>query len=101
MIFVPSSQFSCFGAHLSKCLNSVLNVKALVGEVLVGAFSIIVKSSRRFVASSEHKTFTWKRSCGGSLFLGATLALRRRVIALLEDQVAGPDPERDTFVTYS
>ena len=36
-------------AHLAKCLNSVLNVKALVGafnpeKALVGAFSVIVKT---------------------------------------------------------
>ena len=35
-------------AHLAKCLNSVLNVKALVGafnqeKALVGAFSVIVQ----------------------------------------------------------
>ena len=37
-------------ARLAECLNSVLNVKALVGafnqeKALVGAFSVIVKSS--------------------------------------------------------
>ena len=39
---------------LALCLNSVLNVKALVGtfnqeKALVGAFSLIVKSLRTFV----------------------------------------------------
>ena len=39
-----------FGTHLAKCLNSVLNVKALEGafnqeKALVGAFYVIVKSS--------------------------------------------------------
>ena len=41
-------------ARLASCLNSVLNVKALVGafnqeKALVGAFSVIVKSSQSFV----------------------------------------------------
>ena len=40
--------------NLAECLNSVLNVKVLVGafnqeKVLVEAFSMIVKSSRPFV----------------------------------------------------
>ena len=44
-----------FNAHLVYCLNNVLNVKALVGiisyqeKALVGAFSMNVKPSRRFV----------------------------------------------------
>ena len=41
-------------AHLAYCLNSVLNVKAVVGafkpeKALVGAFSMIVKSSLTIV----------------------------------------------------
>ena len=41
-------------AFSAKCLDSVLNVKALVGafnleKALVVAFSVIVKSSRTFV----------------------------------------------------
>ena len=40
-------------AHLAQCLNSVLNVKALVGafnqeKALVGAFSVIVQPINRF-----------------------------------------------------
>ena len=40
-----------FNAHLAYCLNSALNVKALVGafnqeKALVGAFSVIVKTDR-------------------------------------------------------
>ena len=50
MIFVLASQFHVYlpflGTHLAKCLNSVLNVKALEGafnkeKALVGAFSVI------------------------------------------------------------
>ena len=37
-------------ARLAWCLNSFLNVK---GETLVGAFSVIVKSSWTFVSSSN------------------------------------------------
>ena len=40
------ANFEYSGAHLAKWLNIVSNVKALVGE---GAFSMIVKSSQRFV----------------------------------------------------
>ena len=45
-------------ARLALCLNSVLNVKALVDtfnqeKALVGAFSLIVKSLRTFVSSSN------------------------------------------------
>ena len=41
--------------HLAWCLNSVLNVKALVGifiqeKALVGAFSVIVKTNGSFAA---------------------------------------------------
>ena len=55
MIFVLASQFHVYlpflGTHLAKCLNIVLNVKALEGafnqeKALVGAFFVIVKSSR-------------------------------------------------------
>ena len=53
MIFalVSQSQFhvylSCLGTCLAQCLNSVLNVKVLVGsfyqeKALVGAFSMLV-----------------------------------------------------------
>ena len=58
MIYVLAFQFhaylQCLGAQLAKCLNTVLKVKALVGalnqeKALVGAFSVIVKSSRTFV----------------------------------------------------
>ena len=43
------STYSGVKAHLAKCLNSVLNVKALVGafnqeKVLVGAFFMIAKT---------------------------------------------------------
>ena len=57
MIFVLVTQFHvylpCLGTCLAWCLNSVLNVKALVGafnqeKALVEAFSVIVKSSRTF-----------------------------------------------------
>ena len=48
LTFVSVSQFHvylpCLGACLAYCLNSVLNIK-----VLVGAFSVIVKSSRTFI----------------------------------------------------
>ena len=40
------ANFEYLGAHLAKWLNIVSNVKVLVGE---GAFSMIVKSSQRFV----------------------------------------------------
>ena len=52
MTFVLASQFHVYlprvNAHLAWCLNSVLNVKALVGafnqeKALVGAFSVIVQ----------------------------------------------------------
>ena len=48
MIIVSASQFHVY-LPLSICLNSVLNVKALVGafnqeKALVGAFSVIVKT---------------------------------------------------------
>ena len=51
MIIALVSQFHVYllwGQHLAQCLNSVLNVKALVGafnqeEALVGAVSVIVK----------------------------------------------------------
>ena len=44
-----------FCACLAKCLDSVINVKALVGafnqeKALVGAFSVIVKPMDRFTA---------------------------------------------------
>ena len=45
-----TSTYCGVNARLAKCLNSVLNVKALVGtfnqeKVLVGAFSVIVKTN--------------------------------------------------------
>ena len=47
------THYAGVNAHLAQCLNSVLNVKVLVGafnqeKALVGAFSVIVKSSRTF-----------------------------------------------------
>ena len=44
-----ASTYRGVNARLAQCLNSVLNVKALVGafnqeKVLVGAFSVIVKT---------------------------------------------------------
>ena len=61
IIFTPVSQFlvnlSFLGACSAKYLNSVLNVEALVGafkqeKALVGAFSVIVKSSQTFAGCS-------------------------------------------------
>ena len=58
MIFLSASQFRVYlqrvNAHLTQCLNSILNMKALVGafnqeEALAGVFSVIMKSSRTFV----------------------------------------------------
>ena len=45
-------------AHKAKCLNSVLNEKALVGtfnqeKALVGAFSVIMKTKGSFAALIE------------------------------------------------
>ena len=45
----------CLGICLAQCLNSVLNVKALVGafnqeKALVGAFSVIVKPIEHYTA---------------------------------------------------
>ena len=42
-------------AHIAKCLNSVLNVKALLNQekALVGAFSMIVKPMDRLRSTSE------------------------------------------------
>ena len=57
MTFVLASQYHVHlpwvNAHLAYCINSVLNVKALVStfnqeKALVGAFSVIVKSSGAF-----------------------------------------------------
>ena len=47
--------FRGVNAHLAYCLNSVLNVKALVGtfnqeKALVGDFSVIVKTDELFAA---------------------------------------------------
>ena len=49
------STYRGVNAGLAKCLNSVLNVKALVGtfnkkKALVRAFSVIVKTDGSFVA---------------------------------------------------
>ena len=58
MSFVSGSQFHVYLQWVNAyCLNSVLNVKALVGafnqeKALVGAFSVIVKSSQNFVYPS-------------------------------------------------
>ena len=60
--FGSASQFHVYllwvNAHLVYCLNSVLDVKVLVvtfnqEKDLVGAFSVIVKSSRTFIESSN------------------------------------------------
>ena len=56
LIFVSVSQFHVYlpwGQHLAQCLNSVLNVKLLVGafnqeKALVEAFSVIVNYSGTF-----------------------------------------------------
>ena len=57
MIFALALQFQvkllCSGAHLKLCLNSVLNVKVIVGafnqeKALVVTYSVIVKSSQTF-----------------------------------------------------
>ena len=65
MIIVSASQFyiylPCLGACLAQCLNSVLNVKAVVAafnqeKYQVGALSVIVKSTRTFVLSSTART---------------------------------------------
>ena len=62
MTFVLTTQFHfylpCLYVHLAKCLNSVLNVKVSVGafykgKALIGAFNVILKSSRTFVSSSR------------------------------------------------
>ena len=50
-------------------LHSVLNVEVLVGafnlmKALVGAFTVIVKPSRRFVASSMSTTDTGEERTG-------------------------------------
>ena len=48
-------------ARLAWCLNSVLNVKALVGafnqeKALIGAFSVIVELRRLIVYSTSHSS---------------------------------------------
>ena len=48
-------------AHLAQCLNSVLNVKALVGafnqeKALVGAFSVIVKTDGALHSTTPNTT---------------------------------------------
>ena len=60
MIIASASQFHlpCLGTCFAQCLNSVLNVKALVGafnqeKALVGAFSVIVQP---VVEPMEHYT---------------------------------------------
>ena len=70
-VFVPGFQFHiytpCLGACLALCLNTVLNVKALVDNctqemALVGAFFVIVKSSRTFVCSSSVDGGGWRKT---------------------------------------
>ena len=53
------STYHGVNARLAKCLNSVLNVKALVGtfnkeKALVGALSVIVKTDGSFAAQLPH-----------------------------------------------
>ena len=55
------STYRGVNAHLSKCLNSVLNVKAVVGafnqeKALLGAFSVIVKTDCGFVEPMDRFT---------------------------------------------
>ena len=50
-----TSTYNGVNAHLALCLNSVLNVKALVGafnqeKAQVGAFSVILKTDGSFAA---------------------------------------------------
>ena len=64
MIIVSRTQFhSWVNARLAKCLNSVLNVKLLVGafnqeKALVGAFSVIVQL-RQLIVCSTIVDLTW------------------------------------------
>ena len=61
--FASASQFHVYTycgvkARLAYCLNSVLNVKALIGafnqeKALVGAFSVIVQFHRLIVCSTK------------------------------------------------
>ena len=62
MIVASQTQFHVYltgvNARLVECLNSVLNVKALVGafnqeKALVGAFSVIVQLRRLIVYSTS------------------------------------------------
>ena len=66
MTFASASQFHVYTycgvkARLAYCLNSVLNVKALIGafnqeKALVGAFSVIVQFHWLIVYSTKHYT---------------------------------------------
>ena len=70
MIISSAAQFNlpCLGTCLAQCLNSVLNVRALVGafnqhKALEGAFSVTVKTdglfetaAPRFSTSAQHNT---------------------------------------------
>ena len=69
MTFASVSQFHvyllCRGVNvcLAWCLNSVFNVKALVGtfnqkKVLLGAFSVIVKPSQEDLRTAEKLQMT-------------------------------------------
>ena len=54
MIFVLACLLTV-NTHLALCINSVINVNMLVDvKTLVGAFSVIVKTSWTFVARSTH-----------------------------------------------
>ena len=53
-------------ARLAKCLNSVINVKALVGafnqeKALIGAFSVIVRTDGSFAALVPSHESDWAR----------------------------------------
>ena len=73
MTFASASQFHVYTycgvkARLAYCLNSVLNVKALIGafnqeKALVGAFSVIVQFHRLIVNSFNY--YDWS-ACGGT-----------------------------------
>ena len=62
MIFVLACLLTV-NTHLALCINSVINVKMLVDvKALVGAFSVIVKTSWTFVSSSTKvrcESFHW------------------------------------------
>ena len=111
MTFASASQFHIYIVGLRLCLSN-LNVKALVGtfnqkKALVGAFSMIVKSLRTFVSSSNTRTGDdcrqrARRHCSGLTFhrpLGCSEAeyadclqlIRPEEISCEEARVLGPD----------